>query len=268
MNRNDFRCMWRGQIVRDLKAQDYNSIAPVDLQGEGKERALLLLHGFSSTPAVFRELIPDLSQYDAIVAPALPGHAQSIDAFSKVHARDWVTHTELLCSELMQKYKKLDVLGMSLGGVLACHLSKQFPLHHLYLLAPALVLRKKIKSMRTLALILHRLGFRRIRNLAGNLHTRRHCELAYRQLPISTITEVLGFIDSFQFIPPTCPTDVFLGEHDDVVNSEAVADHFAHLTNASTHWLAHSAHVLPLDGDIDQILACMKENRQQEQPIT
>ncbi|AHE68316.1 alpha/beta hydrolase [Legionella oakridgensis] len=262
MNFDDFRYMWRGKTQQALSNQQAALLAPIDHQNGKKERALLLLHGFSSSPAVFRELLPTLfNLYDTVVCPALPGHADSIETFAKTQASEWLTAAEQSCEELLRNYQMVDVMGLSLGGLLACHLANRFPLHHLYLLAPALALRFKITIALAVARLLHGLGFRRLRNRAGNLYTSRASELAYRQLPISTIIEILSLIQNYQFVPPTCPVDLFLGRYDEVVQSTLVADYFANLPNVHIHWLNHSAHVLPLDGDIDTIIAHLKGNQ-------
>lgn len=259
IKKNDFRCMWQGKIVRDLKASDFQGLNTVERIGEKTDKALLMVHGFSSTPAVFRELIPHLNHYDAIFAPALPGHAQSVEAFSKVRANDWLQFITDIGQNIAQTYAKVDVVGLSMGGVLACHLSQHIHLNHLYLLAPALFLRQKMHSIQLLAHGLSRLGFKYVRNLAGNLHSHRHCEMAYRTLPLTSVLEVLNLIQQLDLKSPNCPVDVFLGKHDAVVHSEMVASLVSQWSDTTIHWLNHSAHVLPLDGDIDQILALINE---------
>lgn len=260
MNIQDFRFMWQGKPVAPLRHDQAHLLAPIDIRGQGRDRALLLLHGFSSSPAVFRAMLPELTQYDAVVCPVLPGHADSIAAFAKVYASDWLLAAEEACSALLRDYQAVDVLGLSLGGLLACHLSQRFTLNHLYLLAPALSLRTNVPATKCLASVLSCLGFRLINNRAGDIHTDRHQELTYCQLPIATIIEILTLINDFKFVPPACPTDLFLGRFDGVVHSSRVIDFFANLPNVTTHWLENSAHILSLDGDIEAILDCIKSH--------
>ena len=261
MNINDFRYLWRGKTIQGVSSADAGLLNGISYHNGHKKRALLLLHGYSSSPAVYRELIPDLiNLYDAVVCPVLPGHGESLEAFAKATGQQWFAAAEQSLSRLDKHYNAVDVMGLSLGGVLACHLSHLFPIRHLYLLAPALVLRLNIPPYLKLARILKRLGFQYLRNHAGNLLTRRSAELAYRQLPITSIIEILTVIQEFKFNPPPCPVDVFLGKHDQVINSEQVEQLFANQPNTNIHWLDRSAHVLPLDGDIDTILARVKSN--------
>lgn len=261
MKRNDFRYMRQGKQIAELKDEELNLLSPINQRGEGNDHALLILHGFSSSPAVYRYLIPEIKGYDAVVCPVLPGHAQSIEAFSKTKATDWLETATNACEELVKHYKKVDVLGLSLGGLLACKLSQQYALHHLYLLAPAIRLNMRVNTLSKVAQIMHYFGFRHIRNRAGNILNETHSEIAYRKLPISAIIEMLHLSKNYQWVAPTCPVDLFLGVHDQVVASHEVAKLFDSLPNVHIHWLENSAHVLPLDKDIKKIIACINQHK-------
>lgn len=255
---DDFRCMWRGQVVRSLLPDETGLLAAFHEKKEHKKRALLMLHGFSSSPAVFRSMRPVLETlYDAIVCPLLPGHGTSIDDFQKAKAQDWLLCAEQSCERLIESYEQVDVLGLSLGGLLAYHLANRYPLHHAYLLAPALALQIPINLTYKLIQFLQQLGFTQIRNQAGNIHLKQHCEITYRRLPLASLSEILGLIQNTQCGKTHCQIDVFLGRYDEVVHSHKVAQ----MLNAHhIHWLEHSAHVLSLDGDVAQILAVMMAN--------
>jgi len=257
MNNDDFRYMRRGKQLSGLTREEMTLLAPVNQCGSGSEKALLLLHGFSSSPAVFRCLIPKIKQYDAIVSPVLQGHAESIESFSLSKAEDWRNTAIRTCETLFSKYTKVDVLGLSLGGLLACELSQSFPVNHLFLLAPALRLKINISIMLKLAQILKCLGFSQLRNNAGNLLTNEQAEIAYRNLPLTAIIEMLTLAQNYQWVAPSCPIDLFLGTHDDVVDSAQVNELFKELPDTRIHWLKNSAHILPLDNDFNEIAECI-----------
>lgn len=257
MNIDDFRYIRRGKQLSGLKKEELGLLEPVNIRGKGTDRALLLLHGFSSSPAVYRYLIPQIKHYDALVCPILPGHAESVDAFSQAKAAEWLSTATDTCAELIRDYKKVDILGLSLGGLLACQLSQLFPINHLYLLAPALKLDMNVGVRLKLVQFLRFLGFYHLRNIAGNLLSDTESEITYRKLPISAVIEMLTLFQNYQWVPPTCPIDLFLGEHDAVVATKQIAQLFAGLPNVSTHWLKNSAHVLPLEGDLQEIITCV-----------
>lgn len=257
MNLIDFRYMRQGQQLNDLKREDKGLLTSVRQHNKSHKNALLILHGFSSSPAVYRYLIPKIKQYDAVVCPILPGHAESINAFSQAKATQWQAIAQETCASLLDSYEQVDVLGLSLGGLLACELSILFPLHHLYLLAPALKLHMNVTLMLRITRFFHALGFAHIRNAAGNILNSEHAEISYRKLPLSIIIEMLQLVQNYQWTPPPCPTDLFLGAHDLVVDSHAVENFFHPLANVSIHWLENSAHVLPLDNDLEAIIQCV-----------
>ena len=259
MNKNDFRYMLRGQQLLDLKEEEFALLAPINQRNAKKDRALLLLHGFSSSPAVYRYLAPQLTHYDALVCPVLPGHADSIEAFSHSKSANWLSCVTQVCEGLINEYQKVDVLGLSLGGLLACKLSERFALNHLFLLAPALKLQMNINHTVTLTAILSSLGFKEIRCNAGNIISNQYAEIAYRRLQIAAVHEMFTFAQQYQWIPPSCPVDLFLGTFDLVVDSTAVEQLFLPLPNAKVHWLKNSAHVLPLDTDLNEIIQCVNE---------
>ncbi|WP_454784934.1 alpha/beta hydrolase [Legionella sp. WA2024007413] len=259
MNLNDFRYMRRGKQLFDLNKEDYNLLKPIRRRGTKTDRALLLLHGFTSTPAVYRYLIPQLNHYDAIVCPALPGHAESIAAFAHTKVSDWIECATKECEQLFKEYQHVDALGLSLGGILACELSATFTFNHMFLLAPALKLQMNIYRNLQLLLVLKKLGFCELRGVAGNMETNKHAEISYRRIPIPVLIELFTMIREYQWITPNCPIDLFFGVHDIVVASKEVEQMFSHVPNTTIHWLANSAHVLPLDNDLDQIVQCINQ---------
>lgn len=253
MNKNDFRYMLRGKQLYDLKEKDFPLLSSIEKHGTKNERVLLLLHGFSSSPAVYRFLIPQLKNYDAIICPALPGHGESIEAFSQATADQWVSFVTVICEDLFKKYQKVDILGVSLGGLIACKMSERFTFNHMFLLAPALKLRMKIPFYLKLIRLVQKLGFKELRGAAGNILSNKHAEISYRKWPLSPVYEIFNMVYCHQWVAPTCPVDLFLGKHDAVVASLEVEKLFQNLPNAAIHWLDNSAHVLPLDEDLDRI---------------
>lgn len=263
LHQHDFRYMHQGKHLKALTIEDTAYLKELKkINSPRHDTALLLLHGFSSSPAVYRALVPRLPNYDAIIVPTLPGHAENIQAFGEVSADKWLIAAEKICHELTHSYQRVDVMGLSLGGLIACHLSQVFSLHHLYLLAPALSLRLNTTITSIGIHLLKRLGFTAVRNFAGNIHRNEYSELAYRQLPLSTILTLMDLIKNFDFRSPACDTDLFLGAYDNVVHSDEVAKLFAGLPNVKTHWLKNSAHALPLDGDLSTIAACVNAHYQ------
>lgn len=248
--------MSNGKAVKPLSKQDAHYLLPIDRQvTENHDKALLLLHGFASSPAVFRALLPQIKGYDRIVCPVLPGHSESMSAFAKTTAKNWQDCASEYCDQLVSTYQQVSIIGMSLGGLLAAELTHHFSLHHLYLLAPALKLPYSARLALWAAHLLQTLGWRSLHNYSGYFCNSNNQELGYRRLPLPAIIEILSLIRTQKIVYPTCPTDVFLGRFDKVIDSNAVAQSFASQPQTRVHWLNHSAHLLPLDGDIEQLVS-------------
>ncbi|MFT4059333.1 MAG: alpha/beta fold hydrolase [Legionella sp.] len=261
MNKNDFRYMLRGKHVRDLNNSDFSLLKPVNKYGKKTDHAVILLHGFSSSAAVYRDLIPQLQHYDAIICPNLPGHASSIEDFSRTTATDWLLYATQICEDLFKKYHKVDIIGLSLGGLLTCKLSEHFSFNHIFLLAPALKLVMDERKNLAFAKTAIRLGFKEVRGTAGNLVTNEHAEISYRRIPLISITEMLSFILEHRWVAPQTPVDLFLGTQDKVVSSPDVEHMFLNLPNVTIHWLPNSAHILALEEDLEQIVTCINNTK-------
>ncbi len=261
MELQDFAFIYKSKLVRPLLQEDAHYLLPVDRYvTQNHDRALLLLHGFASSPAAYRAMLPNLTGYDRIVCPILPGHSESIQSFATAKVQDWRDTARTMCTELINTYSEVTVVGLSLGGILALELSQMFRLHHLYLLAPALKLLYSLNLALTSARLLRAIGCVTFPNYGGDFFTDRYQELSYRRLPLNAIIEILSLIKTFPYCLPNCPTDIFLGSHDKVVDSAYIAKQYAHQDNITLHWLQHSAHILPLDGDIEYLTNAISRN--------
>lgn len=259
MNKNDFRYMFQQKQVRDLDDSDYSLIAPIQQVSATKRRALLLIHGFTSSAAVYRCLIPQLKTYDAIFCPNLPGHGSSIQEMQQATAQEWLACGRELAVSLLNEYEQVDVAGLSLGGLLVSLLAAEYQFNRIFLFAPALKLCMNERTYLKLAQALYYLGFRELRGSAGSIMQPGQEEISYRRLPIASVKELFRLILSYQYQPMNAPTELFLGRHDAVVSSQSVADLFANDPNATIHWLDNTAHVITLDGDLAQIIDCMNQ---------
>ena len=255
MQLSDFVFLRQGKIVKLLEPQDAHYLAAIDQHlTPNHERALLLLHGFSSSPAVYRAILPLIRGYDRILCPILPGHSESIEAFGQASVQQWRNTAREACEQLLAHYSQVSVVGLSLGGALALELSQTLPLEHLFLLAPALKLHYSAFLAYWAVKGLARVGTKSLVNLGGDIRAPQFPELTYRRLPLAAIEEVLSLVHSQTYSQPHCPTDLFLGRHDAVVDVQTIANHYINQPNITLHWLANSAHILPLDQNRAEIV--------------
>ena len=103
------------------------------------KKAILLIHGFAGSNYDYNNLNNDLQKYHDfdVYTFTLPGHDKKI--INDVTRKDWITASEKQVESLINKgYTSIYVVGHSMGGVIACHLAKKYPIiKKLVLASPA-----------------------------------------------------------------------------------------------------------------------------------
>jgi len=92
----------------------------------GGERGVLLLHGFSGTPAEVRDLGARLhARGYGVIGPALPGHAREGRTIEEIRAEDYLSAAEAALETVRGRYRTVYVVGFSMGGTLGLHLAQR-----------------------------------------------------------------------------------------------------------------------------------------------
>lgn len=92
--------------------------------------ACLLVHGFTASVHETRDLGSHLNAAGVTVeAILLPGHGTSPEALEKTGWEDWYSAVEEAYLKLQDRYRKVFVCGVSLGGALCLYLSANHKPH-------------------------------------------------------------------------------------------------------------------------------------------
>ncbi len=127
----------------DRQGADTAAILPgaetIDLQEEGSH-GVLLLHGFGDTPQTLALLARRLRKSGySVLAPLLPGHGRSMEAFNKSRASEWIAAAKDAYAGMLARHDSVSIAGLSMGGALAVLLaSEQREIPALILIAPYL----------------------------------------------------------------------------------------------------------------------------------
>ncbi len=106
--------------------------------------AVLLIHGFSSSPREMRELGGRLNEAGFTVSGIrLKGHGTKPGKLREARWEDWYAQTEGEYLKLRARHRRVFAAGFSLGGVLALHLAARRELSGVVGLAPAIEVTHK-----------------------------------------------------------------------------------------------------------------------------
>lgn len=85
---------------------------------------VLLIHGFTSTPYIFREIAAQLKKDGfTTYAPLVAGHGTNPDDLAQTTWQDWCASMETAYEALSKECDEIFVLGASFGANLAFHLA-------------------------------------------------------------------------------------------------------------------------------------------------
>lgn len=120
------------------------------------KRAVILIHGFSSSPREMRPLGSELVKHNlAVYGVRLPGHGTSPEDLSGRTAEEWLAACKRGYLELVQHGYSVSAAGLSTGALLTMKLALRYPLERQVLLAPFLKLQHPLAAAaRVLSLFL------------------------------------------------------------------------------------------------------------------
>lgn len=214
----------------------------------GGKRGVLLVHGFTGAPAEMRLLGEHLARLDyTVLGVRLPGHGTTIDDMEPTGWRHWfgaaIDGWHLLgnlCSEI-------NVVGLSMGGLLALKLAAHYPVTRVASLsAPVYLADSKVNL-----LPFYRLFRRFVPKKQRDYDVAPHYFTGYNQTPLSSLSSLMELIDSIHADLPdiTCPALILQSRREHTVKPESAI--YLHQKIGSGQkelfWLEKSGHVVTVD---------------------
>lgn len=101
-------------------------------------KACLLVHGFTGSPYEIQPLAEALRRHDYVVElPVLAGHGIDED-LQDVYWTDWIDSAETVLQKMVGEYEEINIIGFSMGSLIATYLSTVYPVAKLVLISPAI----------------------------------------------------------------------------------------------------------------------------------
>jgi len=152
---------------------------------------IYIIHGFTNTTYETRDLAEYLGNQGFYThAINLPGHGTTPEDCNRVKFTDWIEYTEQGVAEMSSQCNNVYVIGISMGSVLALHLSSIFPLNGA-VFASTVLKFKDYFSTRVLTPIFHRLvPFREKRKSYPKDVRDKYNYFGYQVWPMSAVNEM------------------------------------------------------------------------------
>jgi len=160
---------------------------------------IYIIHGFSNSTYETRDLAEYLGKEGFYTnAINLPGHGTTPEDCNRVKFTDWIEYTEQGVAEMSSKCNNVYVIGISMGSVLALHLSSVFQLNGA-VFASTVLKFKHYFSTRVLTPLMHRLiPFREKRKSYPKDVRDKVNYLGYQVWPMSAVNEMRKLTNKVQ----------------------------------------------------------------------
>ena len=256
---HDLRLRWQNGVVKEA--------SPVFLSGG--RTAVLLIHGFTSSPKEFSELAREIhSKGYTVYAPLLPGHGTSPEDLKTVDKNDWIDSVLKAYDYLTDNYPLISVVGFSMGGTLSIILAAKKKIEKIVLVAPLIKIRKRPEAWISPEIKAQTVGylFKYLKkNSIGNINNpdglKRH--FAYIHYPLSAVRELIALVKNARRVVKNieAPILVIHSKNDktaDYRGSEWILRNIGSI-DKNFIWLKNSNHVLWFDYDREKVISSIVE---------
>lgn len=244
---------------------------------EGSSTGVLMLHGFTSTPAIFREIAARLHKElgHTIHAPLIAGHGTSPADLEKTDWHDWYQSVQEAFLELRRTTVRQYIVGASFGSNLACVLAAQYPVDGVVCIGYPRWIEKDLLA-RLGTPIYRKLGIRtfhkkRDPNLTDPDSLLSKDTYAYPEIPVKSVADFLEFIGH---VTPRylhrieAPLLVIQSRKDGIVQPKSADYLISHIASEERYqfWVNEPHHRLHLGNDREAIYTAISEFFQGNDP--
>jgi carboxylesterase len=220
----------------------------------GGQTAVLMIHGFTASPAQMRPLARALHEKGySLRGMRLPGHGTRLSDMAATGWTDWLGAVRKATLSLASRYAKVITLGLSMGGLLALMMGEEGLADGVIALAPA------IKVTNRLAPLSYLLAPFAGRNLDQRERPTAADDIGYGYTPMAKVPDLLALARKARLNLPRlrCPLLLAQGRLDQSVAArgpEIILSQSVNCHDKQLLWLPHSPHVCTYGPDMELLL--------------
>ncbi len=223
---------------------------------EGNNQVCLLIHGYTGTPGHMRylgEFLHNKGGY-TVSAPLLPGHGTTLEEMERCDENDWLNAIEEEYKKLSQKYDKIYLLGLSMGGVLSLILAENYQVNKVVSISAPIKIHNKLAYLTPV--LKH---FKRFDGDKTEMIQNKEDEydIYYGAKPLKTVPSLLKLmrIAKNNLEKITAPTLVIQSDDDRTVKPESAKIIYEKISskNKEILWLDTGGHVVTINDVKEQI---------------
>ena len=231
----------------------------------GDRRGVLLIHGFTGTPAHLRPLGEALHKEGyTVLGVCLSGHGTTIEDMERFRWSDWLRDVRDGFHRLAATCDEIYVAGLSMGGVLSLILAQEQPLQAVVSIAAPMRLINRTAYFAFLAK--HVMRYQRWRGDPD--HKPSPYDLGYRDTPIRKIPDLLRLMRMAErgLSRITCPLLIVQGDLDRTVRADSPQIIYGGATRCASKRilrLEKSRHVCTVEPEFDALYTAISEHFRQ-----
>lgn len=170
-------------------------------------RACMLIHGFTGGPYELGPLADHLRKRGVLcTVPELPGHGGKLRELKRYTRADWIAKALTEAEKLVERCGPIDLVGFSMGGLLATYVANRLPVRRLALLGTPVIYISPGRMIRDIA---ERLAGSRTKDTPGKAGT-----------PVRAVVEFMKLVKEIrpEFEQVSVPTLIVQGAEDHIVH--------------------------------------------------
>ncbi|MHB1484088.1 MAG: alpha/beta hydrolase [Saccharofermentanales bacterium] len=167
-------------------------VKPFFWYGKNTEQCILLLHGFTGSPADMKPLAEHLNKGGEgfpVSVILLPGHGTKMQDMMHCNWKKWVVSANNELKRLLEIYPKVSVIGLSMGGDIALCLGSKYKVDRIVTISAPIIIRNKLNYIAEFISIFQKYTYWKSgKPLEGELMT--PYETGYKGMPLLAVAQM------------------------------------------------------------------------------